>query len=180
MAVPPIDHDSVDSGNDSEVYSALYFEIDTYEDIIDEIAESEEYFLDIDKENMKYYIGSAIYCQEYNSIQLDTSISPTTLFSYNLNDIQLYLAEYSICNIMSTLPYIHILQLDIKPDGEYCAIIKTFWLKIVQRSWKKQFAKRKAIILSRGNIAAQRHFELTGTYPRELRNIPGLRGLLTY
>jgi hypothetical protein len=76
------------------------------------------------------------------------------------------------------LPCVHILQLDIKPDGEYCAIIKTFWLRIVQRAWKKQFSKRQTVIRSRGNIAAQRHFEITGTYPRELRNIPGLRGLL--
>jgi hypothetical protein len=178
MAVTPIDTDGVNSDSDYRIDHAPYFNLDTYEDIIDEIAESEEEFLDIDKHHMRYYIGSAIYYPEYSSIQLDTAISPVTLFSYSLNNIMLYLAEYSLSNIMRTLPYVHILQLDIRPDGEYCAIIKTFWLKIVQRAWKKQFVKRKTVILSRGNITAQRHFELTGTYPRELRNIPGLRGLL--
>jgi hypothetical protein len=178
MAVSPIDNDSINSDSDYEVDYTPYFDQNIYEDIIDEIAESEEDFLDTDKHHLQYYIGSAIYYPEYNSIQLDTAISPATLFYYNLNDIRLYLAEYSICNIMRSLPYVHILQLDIRPDGEYCAIIKTFWLKIVQRAWKKQFAKKRHIMLSRGHIAAQRHFELTGTYPRELRNIPGLRGLL--
>jgi hypothetical protein len=178
MAVSPIDNDSVNLESDYNSIHTLYFNLDEYEDIIDEIAESEEAFLDTDKHHMQYYLGSAIYFPEYTSIQLDTVISPATLFSYSLSYIRLYLAEYSICNITRDLPYIHILQLDIKPDGEYCVIIKTFWLKIVQRAWKKQFAKRRTVILSRGHIAARRHFELTGTYPRELRNIPGLRGLL--
>jgi hypothetical protein len=179
MAVPPSNNPMVNDSNGDDNNDPAYFDQETYEgDIIDEIAESEEDFLDSDKQTNHYYIGSAIYYPEYESIQLDTAVSPTTLFSYNLNDIQLYLAEYSICNVMRTLPHIHILQLDIKPDGEYCAIIKTFWLKMVQRAWKKQFAKRQTIIRSRGHITAQRHFGLTGTYPRDLRNIPGLRGLL--
>jgi hypothetical protein len=180
MAVPPINNPTIThNGNEPENNPAYYDEAGADEyDIVDEIAESEEEFLDMDKHHNKYYIGSAIYYPEYNSIQLDTSISPATLFSYEIDDIALYLAEYSICNIMRTLPCVHIMQLDIKPDGEYCAIIKTFWIRIVQRAWKKRFANRKNIMRSRGNIAAQRHFELTGTYPKELRVIPGLHGLL--
>ncbi len=181
MAVTPNDNNTnnnMDSDNGHLIDQSIYFDQHTYEDAIDEIAEAEEEFLDMEKHHMHYYIGSAIYYPEYGSIQLDTSISPATLFSYEIYDIRQYLAEYSVCNIMRGLPYIHILQLDIKPDGEYCAIIKTFWLKIIQRAWKKRFAKRKTVILSRGYIAARQHFELTGTYPRELRNIPGLRGLL--
>jgi len=182
MAVPPINNPTISNdGNNETVDQSIYYDtnvsVGEY-DIVDEIADSEEEFLDMDKLHNNYYIGSAIYYPEYNSIQLDTSISPSSLFSYEIDDIAQYLAQYSICNIFRTLPCVHIMQLDIKPDGEYCAIIKTFWLRIVQRAWKKQFYKRQAVIRSRGNIAAQRHFELTGTYPRELRNIPGLRGLL--
>lgn len=180
MAVPPINNPTIstDSNNENQnIYYGPDADVSEY-DIVDEIADSEEDFLDMNKINKTYYLGSAIYYPEYNSIQLDTSVSPSTLFSYEINDIAQYLAQYSICNILRTLPCVHIMQLDIKPDGEYCAIIKTFWLRIVQRAWKKQFSKRQCVIRSRGNIAAQRHFELTGTYPRELRIIPGLRGLL--
>jgi len=148
-------------------------------DVVDEIAYSEEEFQDMEKQHNHYYIGSAIYYSQFNSIQLDTAVSLETLFSYEIDDITLYLAEYSISNRMRTLPSVNILKLDIKPDGEYCAIIKTFWLRIVQRAWKKQFAKRQSIILARGHIASQRHFEVTGTYPRSIRTIPGLCGLLT-
>lgn len=178
MAITPSYNDSISLNDDYNIDNSPYFDLGMYEDIIDEIAESEEEFLDMDKHHMHYYIGSAIYYPEYNSIQLDMAISPATLFSYSMNHINLYLAEYSICNLVEILPCVHILKLDIKHDGEYCVIVKTFWLKIVQRTWKKQFAKRKTVMLSRRHIAAQRHFELTGTYPRELRIMPGLRGLL--
>jgi len=175
MAVPLVTP-TITSGTDPQ--PEYYDETSDDNDIVDEIAYSEEEFQYIDKQHNHYYIGSAIYYPQFNSIQLDTAVSLGTLFSYEIDDIALYLAEYSISNIMRTLPCVHILQLDIKPDGEYCAIIKTFWLKIVQRAWKKQFAKRQSIIRERGHIAAQRHFELTGTYPRDIRIIPGLRGLL--
>jgi len=182
MAIPPINNDrSIDNDNNEPVNPPIYY--DTYllaeYDIVDEIAESEEVFLDTDKQHNTYYIGSAIYYPQLYSIQLDTAISARTLFSYQIDDISLYLAEYSVSNIMRTLPCVHILKLDIKPDGEYCAIIKTFWLRIVQRAWKKRFAERQRVIMARRNIAAQRHFELTGTYPRQLRNIPSLHGLMT-
>jgi hypothetical protein len=164
--------------NGTDDQYAYYDETSDHHDVVDEIAYSEEAFQDIDKQHNNYYIGSAIYYPQSNNIQLDTAVSLETLFSYEIDDIALYLAEYSITNILRMLPCVHILQLDIKPDGEYCAIIKTFWLRIVQRAWKKQFAKRQSIIRSRGHIAAQRHFELTGTYPKDIRTIPGLRGLL--
>lgn len=177
MAVHPITPTPI-TYNGSADQTPYYSEDEYTSDVVDEIAYSEEDFQDIDKQHNNYYIGSAIYYSQLNSIQLDTAVSLGTLFSYNIDDISLYLAEYSISNTMRTLPCVHILQLDIKPDGEYCAIIKTFWLRIVQRAWKKQFAKRQSIIRSRGHIASQRHFELTGTYPRSIRTIPGLRGLL--
>jgi hypothetical protein len=175
MAVPLVTP-TITSGTDYQ--SEYYDETSDDNDVVDEIAYSEEEFQDMDKQHNHYYIGSAIYFPQSNIIQLDIAVSLETLFSYEIDDISLYLAEYSITNVMRTLPCVHIIQLDIKHDGEYCAIIKTFWLRIVQRAWKKQFAKRQSIIRARRHIAAQRHFELTGTYPRDIRTIPGLRGLL--
>uniref|UniRef100_A0A6C0HJ78 Uncharacterized protein n=1 Tax=viral metagenome TaxID=1070528 RepID=A0A6C0HJ78_9ZZZZ len=177
MAVSPINAPAIDNAepNAQPIY-ITYLEAEY--DVIDEIAGLEENFLDTEKQHNMYYIGSAIYYPQLNSIQLDTAVSLRTLFSYEIDDIALYLAEYSVSNIRWRVPCIHILKLDIKPDGEYRAIIKTFWLKIVQRAWKKRFAERQSVIRSRGHIAAQRHFELTGTYPRDLRIIRGLRGLL--
>ena len=154
-----------------------YYNYDSVYDIIEDIAEEEDEMY-VEKQHGSYYLGSAIYVSEYNSILLDVSVLLSTLFRYTINDIQVYLADYSLTNHRGLLPSLHIIQLDIRPNGEYCAIVKTFWLKLVQRCWKKQFAKRQHTIQMRGSIPAQNHFALTGTYPPGLRHIPGLRGML--
>ena len=159
----------------NEAYYDAYSDSDC--DIIDEIADREEE-LYREKQHNKYYLGSALYYPRRNCIQFDMSVSVSTLFNYDIQDIQLYLAEYSPVFHTTQRIAIHIIKLDIQPDQEYCAILKTFWLRIVQRCWKKQFAKRNTVLRLRGGISAQRHFELTGTYPQGLRNIPGLRGML--
>jgi hypothetical protein len=64
-------------------------------------------------------------------------------------------------------------------DGFCIAIIKTFWLKIIQRSWKKVFEKRQKAFKNRQNIMAIHHRELTGKWPQNCYAIGGLLGLLT-
>jgi hypothetical protein len=164
-----IDHTS-DSDTDS-TYNSMY-------DTIYDIADIEEEYLDSEKQHGKYYIGLPVYNSDTNSIQLSTVVSVNTLFAYDIKAIQLYLEEYSICCMVYTILPIHIMKLDIKPDGEYCAVIKTFWLKVIQRAWKTQFANRKNTIRMRGSIQSQYYFTVNGRYPVGLRNIPGLRGLL--
>jgi hypothetical protein len=62
-------------------------------------------------------------------------------------------------------------------DGQCFAIIKTFWIKIIQRAWRNTLKKR--LILMK-NLATLRQRELTGN--RSEFNIiksRGLRGLLS-
>jgi hypothetical protein len=63
---------------------------------------------------------------------------------------------------------------------DYCvAIIKTFWLKIIQRVWKNIIKKRKEINLKRGNILSLRCRELNRIWPEDCRRYPCLRGMLS-
>ena len=165
-----ISHPSDISDTDS-TYDSIY-------DTIYDIADKEEEYIDSEKQHGKYYIGLSVYNSDNNSIQLSTVVSVNTLFTYDINAIQLYLEEYSMRCIDYTLLPIHIMKLDIKSDGEYCVVIKTFWLKVIQRAWKTQFANRKHTIRMRGSIQSQYYFTMNGRYPVGLRNIPGLRGLL--
>lgn len=57
-------------------------------------------------------------------------------------------------------------------DGYCIAIKKTFWIKIIQRSWRKLLKNRRIIQKS---LAGLRHRELTGRW----HHLPRLRGLLT-
>jgi hypothetical protein len=43
-------------------------------------------------------------------------------------------------------------------------LIKTHWIRIIQRVWKRIYAERMRLALFRGSLMAQRRFELTGKY----------------
>lgn len=69
--------------------------------------------------------------------------------------------------------YIKLEIVDVIYNNDFCiAIIKTLWIKIIQRAWKRVIKERQRIQKS---IAGLRHKELTGKWP----TMPGLRGLLT-
>jgi hypothetical protein len=63
--------------------------------------------------------------------------------------------------------------------GEQIVIIKTVWLKIIQRKWKKVFAKRQLIIKYRTNPSSLSFRQLTGKWPEYCIHMPDLSGLLS-
>jgi hypothetical protein len=62
--------------------------------------------------------------------------------------------------------------------GEQIVIIKTIWLKIIQRKWKKVFAKRQLIIKYRSSPNSLSFRQVTGNWPKYCIHMPGLNGLL--
>lgn len=62
---------------------------------------------------------------------------------------------------------------------EYVAILKTFWLRLVQRRWKTVFALRKQVISKRKNPTAIFYRERTGKWPVDCAQFPSLRGMLS-
>jgi hypothetical protein len=63
-------------------------------------------------------------------------------------------------------------------DGMYTAILKTFWIKIIQRHWRKVFEKIETVRMARYSLESQISFELTGKYKRYGNIMPSLRGML--
>ena len=63
-------------------------------------------------------------------------------------------------------------------SGHAVCIIKTFWLKIIQRSWKKVYNIRTQIIKRRCQIESLKCREITGLWPQNCRHLPSLRGIL--
>lgn len=88
------------------------------------------------------------------------------------------------CNALSKCvcdPYynhIHIVKKnDIEDDEGYIwttTIIKTFWIKIVQRKWKKIFKMRHDMILQRMNPINIMHWNLDGRWPYGMNRLPSL------
>jgi hypothetical protein len=68
---------------------------------------------------------------------------------------------------------LEIIQADVlQPGTEHVAYFKTFWLRIVQRRWKKVFKARKALIQKRSSLKVLQEKQRTGQWPPGLRNYP--------
>jgi hypothetical protein len=65
------------------------------------------------------------------------------------------------------------------PTGEYISIIKTMWIKFIQRKWKTVYAARQHIIKCRGCPSSLSTRQLTGKWPKNCLYLPGLKGMLS-
>lgn len=62
--------------------------------------------------------------------------------------------------------------------GECVAILKTFWIKIIQRKWKKVLVERKKIIKLRCKLKSIKYREINGKWPKYCLEYPGLKGMM--
>ena len=70
------------------------------------------------------------------------------------------------------LEIIHYIHVNANGSEYHVGILKTFWLRIVQRRWKKVFKARKDMSIKRGSIAALQEKQRTGMWPAPLRTWP--------
>jgi hypothetical protein len=63
-------------------------------------------------------------------------------------------------------------------NGCCVAIIKTFWIKIIQRAWKKVMKNRQDALKHRQKLFAIRYKEINGKWPIQCYAVGGLIGLL--
>ena len=84
-------------------------------------------------------------------------------------------------NIISNPNYIkaEIGEYIILPTQEAIAILKTFWLRIIQKKWKKVFQERKNTIRQRCHFSNLKIREIRGKWPDSCFNLPGLKGMLS-
>jgi hypothetical protein len=167
-----LDETETDSDSDSDS-----------DDIIENI-EMEEELRETDLMNHATYIGMPIY--ENFGILLGSRITPRTYFKYENKHVCKYL-DYATCSEnVSTRPYPDIMKLEItkiRYSGNlecevYSVIIKTHWIKIVQRRWKKVMAEKHRISMGRGSLANLRFFEMNGKHLPKYAMLPRLRGCL--
>jgi hypothetical protein len=71
-----------------------------------------------------------------------------------------------------------IAQCILLPTKEMICIIKTFWINIIVRAWKRVIKERHKIIQLRCSPRATNYREHFGVWPQYCRNVPGVRGLL--
>jgi hypothetical protein len=64
------------------------------------------------------------------------------------------------------------------PTGENVTVIKTIWIKLIQRAWKRVYKNRQFVINGRTRIESLNCRRLTGHWPEMYREMPGLKCLL--
>lgn len=151
---------------------------------VDEIHNMDYQHLYSEKENKKYYIGICCEMTVNHSLHLPTesiylmvnSISSTTYFNWSHESSLRYLYYYGMTPMHN--PKVDIMQLHILDDGTYSVIIKTFWLKLIQRKWKKIYQIRRRVLENRLQISSLYHREIHGDWPVHMRTMPGLHGLM--
>ena len=165
---------------DSEISSEiemLEYDIESDDEEYDELYQEDSMHIYSEKIDNNYYIGLAKYNLVNKIIMMVNSVSSRVFFRHPYKLISEYLAKYSI--IRTKNAKVHIMKLCVLPDETYSVILKTYWIKLIQRHWKKAYRERKRIIKARMIFNNRRINEITGKYPYGLNRIPSIYGLLS-
>jgi hypothetical protein len=57
-------------------------------------------------------------------------------------------------------------------------ILKTIWIRLLQRKWKNICMRRKEILQKRCHAKAIQERERSGKWPYDCQELPGLRGMM--
>ena len=142
--------------------------------------------------------GSAIYSDsdledddyesDDESIESDDSSTSLELFTGDYNDYYHQVpsnVKHNIIrnyqNIIARPDYIRpeIAECIVLPSQHTVAIIKTMWIKIIQRKWKTVYAERKRIINTRMLYSSLKTREITGKWPSSCNYLPTLYRMLS-
>jgi len=181
------DYEDEDEDEDEEIYFSFPYGITT--DEVDEFVMEEidciEQYIWESKPPPKCVIGVSNIFMDTSHSQVHIMgcyVSAFTFFKYNYSVIYNYLLLTTIFGISVPFRKIDIIQICDYID-ENCItvdryIIKTFWLRIIQRKWKKIYREKMRVIELRKQWSSISHFEIWGRYPYGLNNMPSIYGML--
>ena len=158
---------NADEDGSTDYESDFEEEIDTYDEIRSNEGDEELVY-------NKYYIGGYHYDRTYNELIVTSTVKPATLFNHNINDITNYIREHSIIRTRDDLQP-EILQIASNPETMVLnVILKTHWIRLIQRNWKRVLQSRNKIIRDMSFVKTHLNRELGG------QNIllPNIRGML--
>lgn len=77
-------------------------------------------------------------------------------------------------------PKIDIIIREYLPGQEAVAYIKTFWIRLIQKRWKKLYHNRKVIISNRCRIQNLTYRQTHGKWPRGLNHLPSISQIINF
>lgn len=121
-----------------------------------------------------------VLCEKYN--KLLHGQAPKIMNNHYLTFLrfkQLNMDYINYYKMTSNTLYLEIAECIYLPSNHCISIIKTMWLKLIQRKWKYIYKERKLCISRRANPNALKHREIYGTWPNNCANYPQLKGMLS-
>jgi hypothetical protein len=144
--------------------------------LYDEILEEEEVNYE-ERQDGNYYIGLPYYDNAFDELLLTSSVRSETFFSYPIENITHYLKYYSVIRT-EELDTPEIMQLMIHPTSDaYNVVLKTHWIRLIQRTWKNVMLNRKNIIKQWAHPDALKQREIQG---KSTIVLPSFRGMMAY
>jgi len=121
-----------------------------------------------------------VLCEKYN--RLLHGLAPKIMNTHYLTYIRFKKLNINVIDQFKM--YSDSLNLEIAEciylSSYHCvSIIKTFWLKLIQRNWKRICEERKLCIARRSNLNALKYREIYGKWPNNCLNYPQLKGMLS-
>jgi hypothetical protein len=147
----------------------------------EEIDEEEELFI-MDEEyadeyepciHSNYYLGSYKYFPEIEEHLLMSQISKRIFYASNYYSLCKFIYWYSGAFIEDT--NVQIIQVFLKNEFA-TAVLKTHWIRLIQRTWRRIYKERQQYILKRKQL---RQIQMQQIKPM-CENYPGLRGMLAH
>jgi len=143
----------------------------------DEVADIEEQLYreeTSEQLNGKYFIGCYKHQPQENNLLFVNRIYPSTFIKFSGKTISKYFFWYSSIPVPK-YPSVEILQLQVLPDDTYVAVVKTYYIKIIQRAWKKVYKQRQEYIYERMRLETIRNYEIgKRTCPHSFPELDGL------
>ena len=93
----------------------------------------------------------------------------------NLFKIITFIKNYHNIIVKNNYLQLHLAKNILLDTGEIICIIKTYWLKIIQRTWKRIYKERQIIIQKRKNPLSIIYFQQNGKWPKDCCIIPSLK-----
>jgi hypothetical protein len=111
---------------------------------------------------------------------LDVLVESEVFYTFPISTAKKYLidvAEEDGDTVILAADIQHYIRVNGVHDlPDFPVIVKTHWIRIIQRKWRRVYLERMRLLKLRGGIKAQRQFELSGKYGIPVGD--GLRGML--
>lgn len=143
-------------------------------------------------ENDKNIYGHFLYLFEINELERLTEYQDYRYYRRSIIDYirvnnATYFTHPFVRNYIKIITHKYSINPDIikiikiiDTDGYeiFCAIKKTFWLRLVQKTWKNIFKKRKETIKLRSMPKSIYYRETKGKWPNYCFHYPSLKGMM--